>query len=81
MSMRRWSAGFNHYLASTRTPIVPFSRIETRFGRIPIKVSEGAYGPAIAKPEFDACVAAARNANASVREVLEAAVSAYQALR
>jgi ubiquinone/menaquinone biosynthesis C-methylase UbiE len=33
MSMRRWSAGFNHYLASTQTPITPFSRIETRFGR------------------------------------------------
>jgi ubiquinone/menaquinone biosynthesis C-methylase UbiE len=33
MSMRRWSAGFNHYLASTGTEIVPFGRIETRFGR------------------------------------------------
>lgn len=33
MSMRRWSQGFNHYVATTNTPILPFSRIETRFGR------------------------------------------------
>jgi uncharacterized protein (DUF111 family) len=55
--------------------------VETRFGRIPIKVSEGAYGPALAKPEFDACAAAARAASVSVREVLEAALAAYQATR
>jgi uncharacterized protein (TIGR00299 family) protein len=53
--------------------------VDTRFGRIPIKVSEGAYGPALAKPEFDACAAAARTAGVSVREVLEAALAAYQA--
>jgi SAM-dependent methyltransferase len=33
LGMRAWTAGFNHYLATTGTPIVPFSRIETRFGR------------------------------------------------
>jgi uncharacterized protein (TIGR00299 family) protein len=55
--------------------------VDTRFGRIPVKVSEGAYGPALAKPEFDACVAAARAAGVSVREVLEAALVAYQASR
>lgn len=53
-------------------------QVETRFGPIPIKVSEGAYGPALAKPEFDACVLAARAANVPVREVLSAALAAYE---
>jgi hypothetical protein len=33
MSMRRWAAGFNHYILSTNAPIHPFSRVERRFGR------------------------------------------------
>ncbi len=55
--------------------------VETRFGRIPVKVSEGDYGPALAKPEFEACVLAARAADVPVREVQSAALAAYEATR
>ncbi len=55
--------------------------VDTRFGRIPLKVSEGAYGPALAKPEFDACRAAAERAQVAVRDVIAAALLAYDALR
>jgi uncharacterized protein (DUF111 family) len=58
---------------------LPFDRIErprrmveveTRFGRIPVKVSEGPYGPPQLKPEFDACVAAAEAHGVPVKEVV-----------
>lgn len=52
--------------------------VSTPFGEIPIKVSEGPFGPPQVKPEFDACAAAARTAGVSVREVLEAALGAYR---
>lgn len=51
--------------------------VATEFGPIPVKVSEGAFGPALAKPEFDACAAAARAADVPVRDVLAAALAAY----
>ncbi len=35
--------------------------VETPYGRIPVKVAEGPFAPPHAKPEFDACVAAARS--------------------
>jgi uncharacterized protein (DUF111 family) len=65
---------------------VPVSRVErprrvvevqTRFGTIPIKVSEGPYGPPQVKPEFDACVEAASAAGVPVREVIAEAVAAF----
>ena len=31
------------------------SQVETPFGRIPVKIAEGPYGPPQRKPEFDAC--------------------------
>lgn len=58
---------------------LPFDRVErprrmvevvTRFGPIPIKVSEGPYGPPQLKPEFDACVAAAEAHGVPVKEVI-----------
>lgn len=52
--------------------------VETRFGTIPVKVSEGPYGPPQAKPEFDACERAASSAGVSVREVLAEALAAWQ---
>jgi uncharacterized protein (TIGR00299 family) protein len=52
--------------------------VETPYGSIPVKVAEGPYGPALAKPEFDACSAAARTHGVPVREVLRAAMSAWQ---
>jgi uncharacterized protein (TIGR00299 family) protein len=51
--------------------------VSTRFGEIPLKVSEGPYGPPQAKPEFDACERAAVAAGVPVREVLAAALSAW----
>ncbi len=50
--------------------------VETRFGRIPVKVAEGPFGPPQRKPEFDRCVEVARAHRVSVREVLEAALEA-----
>jgi hypothetical protein len=51
--------------------------VETRFGRVPIKVSEGPFGPPQAKPEFDACERAARAAGVPVREVLAEALAVW----
>lgn len=48
--------------------------VETRFGRLPVKVAEGPFGPAQVKPEFDACVAAAKAHGVPVREVLREAL-------
>jgi len=52
--------------------------VQTAFGPIPVKVSAGAYGPEQAKPEFDACVVAARAADVPVREVIAAAAAAWR---
>jgi uncharacterized protein (TIGR00299 family) protein len=49
--------------------------VETPFGPIPVKVAEGPYGPPQGKPEFDACLAAARAHGVPVREVLRAAMA------
>ena len=54
-------------------------RVDTEFGAIPIKVAEGPYGPAQVKPEFDACLAAARAHGVPVREVVQAAMAAAKA--
>jgi hypothetical protein len=48
--------------------------VETRFGKIPVKIAEGGYGPAQIKPEIDACIEAARAHGVPVREVLRAAM-------
>jgi uncharacterized protein (TIGR00299 family) protein len=53
--------------------------VETSFGRIPLKVSEGPFGPPQVKPEFDACARAAREHGATVREVIAAALAAFAA--
>jgi pyridinium-3,5-bisthiocarboxylic acid mononucleotide nickel chelatase len=50
--------------------------VQTRFGKIPVKVSGGAFGPPQVKPEFDACLQAARAHRVPVREVVRAAVAA-----
>ena len=52
--------------------------VQTEYGSIPLKVSEGPFGPAQVKPEFDACVQAAKLANVPVRVVLEAALTAFR---
>jgi len=55
--------------------------VETRFGLIPVKVSEGPYGPPQAKPEFDACARAATAAGVPVREVIAEALSVWSRAR
>jgi hypothetical protein len=54
--------------------------VETRFGALPIKLGGGPFGPRQAKPEFDACRAAARSHGVPVREVVTAALVALGAL-
>jgi uncharacterized protein (TIGR00299 family) protein len=54
--------------------------VTTPFGDLPVKVSEGAFGPAQAKPEFDACAEAARRHGVPVRVVLLAALRAFSPL-
>jgi len=51
--------------------------VSTEFGVIPLKVSEGPYGPPRIKPEFDVCAAAARAAGVPVGTVIAAALAAY----
>lgn len=53
--------------------------VETEFGKLPVKVARGPYGPAQIKPEFDACVAAAQAHDVPVRVVLAAALAAVVA--
>jgi pyridinium-3,5-bisthiocarboxylic acid mononucleotide nickel chelatase len=51
--------------------------VETRYGSIPVKVSDGPYGPPQVKPEFEACARAAAAANVPVRVVIAEALGAY----
>jgi uncharacterized protein (TIGR00299 family) protein len=51
-------------------------QVETPYGRIPVKVATGPFGPPQVKPEFDACAAAAATHGVPVREVLRAAIVA-----
>jgi pyridinium-3,5-bisthiocarboxylic acid mononucleotide nickel chelatase len=50
--------------------------VDTPFGPIPVKVATGPFGPPQVKPEFDACLAAARARGVPVRDVLQAALTA-----
>jgi uncharacterized protein (TIGR00299 family) protein len=52
--------------------------VETVYGRISVKVAEGPFGPPQVKPEFDACLAAARAHGVPVREVVRAAMVAVR---
>ncbi|HQP37101.1 MAG TPA: nickel pincer cofactor biosynthesis protein LarC, partial [Polyangiaceae bacterium] len=55
--------------------------VQTVFGAIPVKVSGGAFGPELAKPEFEACAEAARLAGVPVREVIAEAAAVWRAQR
>jgi pyridinium-3,5-bisthiocarboxylic acid mononucleotide nickel chelatase len=50
--------------------------VTTPYGRIPVKVAGGPFGPPQMKPEFDACAEAARTHGVPVREVLRSAMAA-----
>lgn len=53
--------------------------VETAYGPIRVKISEGPFGPPQVKPEFEDCAAAARKHGAPVREVIAAALAAAKA--
>lgn len=55
--------------------------VETAFGPIAVKISEGPFGPPQIKPEFDACAEAARRAGVPVREVIAEAAAAARRTR
>jgi uncharacterized protein (DUF111 family) len=65
------SIGVRHTPVSRTERPRRFVEVHTEFGVIPLKVSEGPYGPARVKPEFDACAAAAAT---SVAAITKAAV-------
>ena len=50
--------------------------VETRFGKVPVKIAEGPYGPRQFKAEFGVCQRLAKEHGVSVREVIQAALSA-----
>jgi len=50
--------------------------VATAFGKIPVKIARGPYGPPQIKPEFDACAAAAALHDVPVRTVIAAALAA-----
>lgn len=54
--------------------------VDTPYGKIPVKVSRGPYGPAQLKPEFDACARAAELHGVPVRSVLASALAVATAL-
>jgi uncharacterized protein (DUF111 family) len=50
--------------------------VDTPYGRVHVKVSEGPFGPQVVKPEFDDCARAAAAHGVPVRDVLAAALAA-----
>ncbi len=50
--------------------------VETAYGRVRVKISEGPFGPPQIKPEFEDCAAAAKTHGVALREVIQAALSA-----
>jgi pyridinium-3,5-bisthiocarboxylic acid mononucleotide nickel chelatase len=54
--------------------------VTTPFGRIPVKVAGGPFGPPQRKPELEACLAAAKAHSVPVKQVMEAAVVASAGL-
>jgi uncharacterized protein (TIGR00299 family) protein len=70
------SLGVRRYaIARTERPRA-IEQVDTPYGRIPVKVATGPFGPPQVKPEFDACAAAAATHGVPVREVLRAAIVA-----
>ena len=55
--------------------------VETPYGLVPVKISEGPYGPPQAKPEFDRCAALAADHGVPVRVVIQAVLAAHASRR
>jgi uncharacterized protein (TIGR00299 family) protein len=73
------SIGLRRYGVSRAERPREIIEVETEFGRLPVKVARGPYGPPQLKPEFDACAAAASAHSVPVRTVLAAALAAAAA--
>jgi pyridinium-3,5-bisthiocarboxylic acid mononucleotide nickel chelatase len=71
------SIGVRHTPVSRTERPRRIAQVTTEYGVIPLKISEGPYGPPRIKPEFDACASAARSAGVPVGVVIAAALSAY----
>jgi uncharacterized protein (DUF111 family) len=73
-----------HSIGVRHTPVSRTERprrvveVTTPYGIIPVKVSEGPFGPPRVKPEFDACAEAAQQAGVPVGTVIAAALAAYE---
>ena len=72
------SIGVRHTSVSRSERPRRFVEVSTEYGVIPLKVSEGPYGPARVKPEFDACAKVAQAAGVPVGIVIAAALAAYE---
>src|SRR5882762_2437729 len=70
--------GARSYEVSRRALARETVRVETQFGPIDVKVAHTNNGVVNAMPEFEQCRAAARKADVPLREVQEAARSAYR---
>jgi uncharacterized protein (TIGR00299 family) protein len=70
------SIGVRHGLVSRTERPRRMLDVVTDYGVIPVKISEGPFGPPRIKPEFDACASAARSAGVSVGVVIAAALAA-----
>jgi uncharacterized protein (DUF111 family) len=73
------SIGVRHLPVSRTERPRRMLEVSTEYGSIPLKISEGPFGPARVKPEFDACAQAARAAGVPVGQVIAAALAAYAA--
>jgi len=51
--------------------------VSTKYGVVPVKVSEGPFGSPQIKPEMDVCAKLAKEHDVPVREVIRAAIVAY----
>lgn len=74
------SIGVRRYGVSRTERPREIIEVQTEFGKIPVKVARGPYGPPQLKPEFDACVAAATRHSVPVRAVLAAVLAAAATL-
>jgi hypothetical protein len=55
--------------------------VDTAYGRLRVKISEGPFGPPQIKPEFEDCATAARTHGVPLREVIAAALAALESVR
>lgn len=68
--------GVRRHLAGRTVRPRRMIEVATRYGTVPVKVSEGPFGPPQLKPEFDACVQLAKRHATPVREILAEAIGA-----